>query len=298
MGTNEQRLSPGWTAYAAGREAVVTNALSVDVEDYFQVSAFEGTVARSAWDRMPGRVERNVDRLLEMLGRHGCRATFFTLGWVAQRHPALVRRIAESGHEVASHGYGHRRATDQVPHEFYDDIVRAKQVLEDIVGGEVQGYRAPSFSISSRNLWAFDCIARAGYRYSSSVYPVHHDHYGMPEAPRFPHRLPNGLLEVPLTTARMFGVNLPAAGGGYFRLVPYPLTRWAIERVNRQDRRPAIFYLHPWEIDPEQPRIDGARLRARFRHYLNLGKTEPRLKRLFSDFRWDRVDRTFALAGL
>jgi polysaccharide deacetylase family protein (PEP-CTERM system associated) len=297
MRIDDQQLSADWTVRAQARDATVTNALSIDVEDYFQVWALEASVRRSDWERLPQRVERNVHRLLELLERHGCRATFFTLGWVAQRHPGLVRMIVHQGHELASHGYAHRRATDQAPHEFYEDIVQAKRLLEDISGQEVRGYRAPSFSVSSRNLWAFDCIARAGYRYSSSVYPVRHDHYGMPDAPRFPHRLPNGLIEVPLTTTRLAGVNLPAAGGGYFRLAPYALTRWAIERVNRIDGRPAIFYLHPWEIDPAQPRVAGLHLRSRVRHYLNLGKTEGRLERLLGDFRWDRVDRAFALAA-
>ena len=284
------------SAQAVDSTVRITNALSIDVEDYFQVSAFDAQVSRAAWDSLPCRIERNVDRLLDLLQRHDARATFFTLGWIAHRYPDLVRRIADAGHEVASHGYAHRRATEQVPHEFYEDIVRAKRLLEDIAGQPVQGYRAPSFSISNRNLWTFDCIARAGYRYSSSVYPVRHDHYGMPDAPRFAHRLSNGLIEVPLTTARLFGVNLPAAGGGYFRLAPYRLSRWAIERVNRIERRPAIFYLHPWELDPEQPRVDGAPLLSRFRHYLNLGKTESRLTRLLGDFRWDRVDRAFEFA--
>jgi polysaccharide deacetylase family protein (PEP-CTERM system associated) len=295
MGINAQQLPLAWKSRVTDREAPITNALTVDVEDYFQVSAFEAQVDRASWDELPCRVERNVERLLEMLERHGCHATFFTLGWVAQRYPELVRRIADAGHEVASHGYAHRRASDQRPHEFLDDITRAKRLLEDIMGRAVHGYRAPSFSISTVNLWAFDCIARAGYRYSSSVYPVRHDHYGMPDSPRFPYGVGNGLVEVPLTTTRMFGVNLPAAGGGYFRLAPYALTRWAIERVNRLDRRPAIFYMHPWEIDPEQPRVSGAPLLSRFRHYLNLRKTEPRLERLFGDFRWDRVDRAFEL---
>jgi polysaccharide deacetylase family protein (PEP-CTERM system associated) len=297
MSINAQQLPLAWETRSADREAPITNALTVDVEDYFQVSAFEAQVDRASWDELPCRVERNVERLLGMLERHGCHATFFTLGWVAQRYPELVRRIADAGHEVASHGYDHRRASDQRPHEFLDDITRAKRLLEDITGRAVHGYRAPSFSISTRNLWAFDCIARAGYRYSSSVYPVRHDHYGMPDSPRFPYGVGNGLVEVPLTTTRMFGVNLPAAGGGYFRLAPYALTRWAIERVNRLDRRPAIFYLHPWELDPEQPRVSGAPLRSRIRHYLNLRKTEPRLDRLIGDFRWDRVDRAFELVA-
>ena len=295
MNSKAEPVTGEWSS-ATDYVAQVTNALSIDVEDYFQVSAFEQHVDRAAWDRLPCRVERNVDRLLEMLDAHGARATFFTLGWVAQRYPQLVRRIADARHEVASHGYAHRRATDQAPHEFYEDIVRAKRLLEDTVGHAVQGYRAPSFSISGSNLWAFDCIARAGYGYSSSVYPVRHDHYGMPDAPRHMHRLSNGLIEVPLTTAQVFGVNLPAAGGGYFRLAPYSWSRWAILRVNRLEHRPAVFYMHPWEIDPEQPRVSGASLRSRFRHYLNLGKTESRLGRLLADFRWDRIDRTFELS--
>jgi polysaccharide deacetylase family protein (PEP-CTERM system associated) len=297
MAIEAQHVRRHWSVAAATQDVRIVNALSIDVEDYFQVSAFEERIPRTAWDGMPVRVERNVDRLLELLQRNGSHATFFTLGWVAQRHPDLVRRIADAGHELASHGFAHRRATDQAPHEFYEDIVRAKRLLEDIAGRAVHGYRAPSFSISERNLWTFDCIARAGYRYSSSVYPVRHDHYGMPSAPRFVHRLPNGLIEVPLTTARMLGVNLPAAGGGYFRLAPYALSRWAIARVNRVERRPAIFYLHPWELDPEQPRIPGAPLKSRLRHYLNLQRTEPRFAQLLRDFRWDRVDRAFPLAS-
>ena len=296
MDVNAEQVSTGWSAQPADRAAGMTNALSVDVEDWFQVSAFETRIDRSTWDSVPCRVERNVDLVLELLEKHHARATFFTLGWIAHRHPDLVRRIAAAGHEIASHGYAHRRATDQAPHEFYQDIVRAKRLLEDIGGRPVHGYRAPSFSISRRNLWTFDSIARAGYRYSSSVYPVHHDHYGMPDAPRFLHRLPNGLIEVPLTTTRLLGFNLPAAGGGYFRLAPYALSRWAIERVNRIDKRPAIFYLHPWELDPQQPRVDGVPIKSRVRHYLNLSKTEGRLGQLLGDFRWDRVDRTFELA--
>jgi polysaccharide deacetylase family protein (PEP-CTERM system associated) len=199
----------------------IVNALTIDVEDYFQVSALAPYVQRSQWDAMPCRVERNVGRLLALLEKHRAHATFFTLGWVAERYPALIRAIVAGGHELASHGYGHLRASEQTPEQFADDIGRAKKVLEDIGGIEVVGYRAPSFSISDANLWAFDVIARAGYAYSSSVYPVQHDHYGMPDAPRFPYRLPNGLLEIPVTTTRLFGRNLPAGGGGYFRLATY-----------------------------------------------------------------------------
>jgi polysaccharide deacetylase family protein (PEP-CTERM system associated) len=273
----------------------VSNALTIDVEDYFQVSAFAPHVERASWDSLPCRVERNVDRLLEVLSESGVHATFFTLGWVAERYPRLVRDMVDNGHEVASHGYGHLRASEQSQHDFKQDIVRARKVLEDTTGAEVLGYRAPSFSIGRANLWAFDALAQAGYRYSSSVYPVQHDHYGMPEAPRFPFRVRDGLLEIPVTTARVFGRNFPAGGGGYFRLAPYRVSRWAIDRVNRVDGRPAIFYFHPWEIDPRQPRVAGISAKTRFRHYLNLGRTEARIRRLLGDFQWDRVDRIFDL---
>lgn len=270
------------------------NALTVDVEDYFQVSAFEPHIRRDQWDHQPSRVERNVERLLELFARHGAKATFFTLGWVASRSPQLVRGIVAAGHELASHGYAHARATEQSAAEFSADVRRAKLMLEDIGGTPVVGYRAPSFSIDRRNLWAFDALLEAGYRYSSSVYPVHHDHYGMPDAPRHAYRPRPGLLEIPVTTTRLFGRNLPAGGGGYFRLMPYRLSRWAIRRVNDIDRRPAIFYMHPWEIDPDQPRVHGTGLKTRFRHYVNLGKTEGRLARLLDDFRWGRIDEVFA----
>jgi len=273
----------------------ISNALTIDVEDYFQVSAFAPYIDRSAWETTPCRIERNIDRILELLDQCGARATFFTLGWLAQRYPRLVREVSEQGHEVASHGQAHRRASDQSPAEFDDDIRAAKTLLEDTTGVAVRGYRAPSFSIGHGNLWAFDRIAAAGYRYSSSVYPVQHDHYGMPDAPRFPYRVSNGLLEIPVSTARVFGRNLPAGGGGYFRLAPYALSRWAIDRVNQVDQRPAIFYFHPWEIDPQQPRIKGVGLKTRFRHYVNLNRTDSRLRRLLSDFRWDRMDRVFDL---
>lgn len=269
------------------------NALSVDVEDYFQVSALAPHIPRGDWDRMPCRVERNVERILELLEAAGAQATFFTLGWIAERYPALVTRIAAAGHEVASHGYGHQRASHMTRAGFCEDIRSAKAMLEDIVGAEVRGYRAPSFSIGRANLWAFDCLAEAGYRYSSSVYPIRHDHYGMPDASRFPFEPVPGLLEIPLTTARIAGMNFPAAGGGYFRLLPYPVSRALIRRVNRVDRRPALFYFHPWELDPGQPRIPGTRPKARFRHYVNLHRTEGRLRRLLADFAWRRMDELF-----
>ncbi|WP_418647193.1 XrtA system polysaccharide deacetylase [Thauera butanivorans] len=271
----------------------ITNAFTCDVEDYFQVSALSPHFPREGWDAVPCRVERNVDRILEMLDGHGARGTFFTLGWIAERFPQLVRRIADNGHEVASHGYSHERASAMMPEAFSADIRLAKAVLEDIIGQSVSGYRAPSFSIGTGNLWAHDCIAEAGYAYSSSVYPVKHDHYGIPDAPRFPWRLANGLVEVPVTTVRAFGRNWPAGGGGFFRLLPYSLSRWQIARVNADDRRPAIFYFHPWEIDPEQPRVREASAKTRFRHYVNLERTAARLDRLLSDFAWGRADEVF-----
>ena len=271
----------------------IVNALTIDVEDYFQVSAFAGHVRRCDWDTMPCRVERNIDRILALLDDSDVRATFFTLGWIAERYPDLIRRIAAAGHELASHGFSHLRATEQQRGEFLADIQLAKAVLEDISGQGVNGYRAPSFSVGPSNAWAFDCIGEAGYRYSSSVYPIRHDHYGVPDAPRFAHESSPGVLELPVATVRIFSTNWPAGGGGYFRLLPYFISRWSIRRINGIDRKPAMFYFHPWELDPDQPRVKGVRTKTRFRHYLNLKRMEPRLRRLVEDFRWDRVDRVF-----
>ena len=271
----------------------ITNALTIDVEDYFQVSAFAPYIQRGHWETHPCRVERNVDRILGMLDDQGTKATFFTLGWIAHRYPQLVREIVATGHELASHGYGHQRASELEEADFFADIDSAKKLLEDLSGCEVKGYRAPSFSIGPRNLWAFDCLQEAGYRYSSSIYPIRHDHYGMPEAPRFAHNVRDALLEIPVTTANILARNWPASGGGYFRLVPYSVTRWLLSRVNCQDGQPAIFYFHPWEIDVEQPRIPGISLKTRFRHYVNLHRTEARIRRLLEDFRWGRVDDIF-----
>lgn len=271
------------------------NALTVDVEDYFQVSAMAPYVERRSWDDRECRVEANVRRLLTMFASASARATFFTLGWVAQRYPALIRDIVAHGHELASHGHGHQRATEQTPTQFADDVSRAKAVLEDVSGRAVYGYRAPSFSIGASNPWAFDVLLEAGYRYSSSVYPVRHDHYGTPDAPRFAFPSRPGLLEIPVSTVQIWGTNLPAGGGGYFRLAPYALSRWALRRINSVDQQPAIFYFHPWEIDPEQPRIVGAGVATRFRHYVNLARTEGRLRSLLGDFRWGRVDDVFGL---
>ena len=273
-----------------------TNALTIDVEDYFQVSAFAPYIPRDQWETRDCRVERNVGRILELLDGRRAKATFFTLGWIAERYPHLVRRIVDGGHELASHGYGHQRASDLDEAAFLADVGSAKRLLEDISGQEVKGYRAPSFSIGAGNLWAFDCLERAGYRYSSSIYPIRHDHYGMPDAPRFAHRVRDGLLEVPVSTARLFARNWPASGGGYFRLMPYPLSRWLLRRINEVDRESAIFYFHPWEIDAGQPRIVGIDAKTRFRHYLNLQRMDGRLQRLLGDFSWGRMDDIF-LAG-
>jgi polysaccharide deacetylase family protein (PEP-CTERM system associated) len=272
---------------------VVVNALSIDVEDYFQVWALSPWFPRARWHEIPCRIERNLDVILRLLHEADTRATFFTLGWIAERYPDAIRRIAAAGHEVASHGYAHSRVNELDRDAFYADILLAKTILEDVAGVEVRGYRAPSFSISADDEWAHDCILEAGYRYSSSVYPIRHDHYGIPDAPRFAYRTRPKLLEVPITTTRLFSRNWPAGGGGYFRLLPYAVSRWSIERVNEVEEQPAIFYFHPWELDPDQPRVPGVGIKTRVRHYLNLGQTEHRLRRLLNDFRWDRVDRVF-----
>nr|WP_295129723.1 XrtA system polysaccharide deacetylase [uncultured Roseateles sp.] len=267
--------------------------MTIDVEDYFQVSAFAPYIARSDWDARECRVERNIERILALLDEHQTKATFFTLGWIAERYPQLVRDIVAGGHELASHGYGHQRVSDLTPQSFADDIGRAKKLLEDLGGQAVLGYRAPSFSIGERNLWAFDTLLAQGYRYSSSVYPIQHDHYGMPDSPRFAYPVREGLLEVPVTTLRKFNRNFPSSGGGYFRLLPYALSRWMIRQVNQIDQQPAVFYFHPWEIDTEQPRVDGIDGKTRFRHYVNIPRTHGRIAQLLSDFSWGRMDEIF-----
>lgn len=271
------------------------NALSVDVEDYFQVSAFAGTIARESWDDWPQRIERNMDILLELFAEHGSRVTFFTLGWIAERYPQLVRRIVAGGHELASHGYDHQRVTGFDAESFRQDLARAKGILEDCGGVRVIGYRAPSFSIDERTPWAMDCLLETGHRYSSSLYPIAHDHYGSPRASRWPFqpRPGSGFLELPLATLRFAGRNWPAAGGGYFRLLPYGISRWSLRKINRGDGQPFIFYLHPWEIDPQQPRPPRINVKTRFRHYVNLHRMQSRLQRLLLDFHWGRIDRVF-----
>lgn len=278
-----------------GSGSAVVNAMTVDVEDYFQVSAFERHIAREDWDRLPCRIEGNVDRILALFDEHDIKATFFTLGWIAQRYPMMIRRIVDGGHEIASHGWSHVRVTALDAAAFRADVSRTKSTLEDLSGHAVQGYRAPSYSIGADNLWALNVLEETGHGYSSSIYPIHHDLYGMPDAPRFAFR-PEGcqaLIEVPVTTISLAGSKLPCGGGGYFRLYPYAYSRWALRRVNQRDGQSAVFYFHPWEIDPDQPRQRGIGLKTRVRHYLNLRRMEQRLRRLAVDFRWARMDELF-----
>jgi polysaccharide deacetylase family protein (PEP-CTERM system associated) len=293
------RAPPSGSAPAAGRapaRPAAPGALTIDVEDYFQVEAFASTIDRKDWERLPARVERNTHRLLDILAEAGAQATFFVLGGVARRHPSIARRIIADGHELASHGNDHLRVDRCPPAAFRADVRDSRKILEDLGGVAVAGYRAPTFSIGRETRWAHAILAEEGYRYSSSVYPVRHDLYGSPDAPRSAFSPCPGLVEIPLTTVRLFGRDVPASGGGYFRLFPYPLTRWLLSRAAR-DAKPAIFYLHPWEIDPGQPRQRQAPLRSQFRHYVNLGRTEPRLRRLLRDFDWTRLDRLFLTAG-
>ena len=273
--------------------------MSIDVEDYFHVSAFDGLVPRVNWETMESRVVANTDRLLALFDEFAVRSTFFVLGWVAERHPGLVSRIASAGHEVASHGYAHRLVYDQTPSAFREDVRRSKAILENITGRPVAGYRAPSYSITPRSLWALDVLVEEGYEYDSSIFPIRHDRYGIPVSERLPYvvsRQSGSIVEVPGSTTTFGPLNLPIAGGGYFRLLPYWWTRWGIARVNEREGRSAIFYLHPWEIDPEQPRLPAGRL-SRLRHYRNLEHTAGRLRQLLADFHFDTVEAIVAGVG-
>jgi polysaccharide deacetylase family protein (PEP-CTERM system associated) len=302
------------------------NALTIDVEDYFQVSAFEKCVSRDCWDNYTLRVEVNTTLILDILDEFGVKATFFVLGWIAERKPMLVREIARRGHEVASHGYGHQRICNQTRAEFREDIRRSKAVLEDLAGEQVNGYRAPSYSISMDTLWAYDELLDAGYDYDSSVFPISHDLYGIPDWPRYPFTVEKGadgqwrpalpsvqrtadsgqlqaescplITEIPITTLSIAGKSIPIAGGGYFRLFPYSFTRWGFRRINRKEQRSFVFYIHPWEFDPQQPRMKDAGAKSRFRHYLNLDKTEGRFRRMLSDFRFSTIRETRLTAVL
>jgi len=271
-------------SHAAPVGGALRDVLSVDVEDYYHVEAFADRIERSRWSEFPWRVSANTHRVLELMARHGCRATFFVLGWVAERDPALVRAIHAAGHELACHSYWHRRACTLTPEEFRSDLRQAKAVIEDAAGVAVVGYRAPTFSIGPENLWALEILADEGFLYDSSIFPIRHDVYGFPGAPRFAHwrSLPGGrIFEVPMSTVRIGGANLPVGGGGYLRLLPMSYTRWAMRRIHEADRQPVVVYFHPWELDPEQPRLAG-RWKSRVRHYTGLRGMEKRLDQLLA----------------
>jgi len=282
-------------------QEAVSNAFSIDVEDFFHVQAFAATIDRARWDEFTPRVEANTERLLGLLRARKIRGTFFVLGWVTERFPGLVRAIAQAGHEVASHGMTHRLVYEQTPQVFRDETRRAKGLLEDLLQRPVLGYRAATYSITARSLWALDILVEEGFRYDSSIFPMHHDHYGIPGAPTEPYVLttPNGarLVEFPISVLRWHGVTIPVAGGGYFRLFPYALTRWALRKIN-EARQPFVFYLHPWEIDPGQPRIEGAGWKSRFRHYQNLTRCESRLEQLLGDFAFSTAEDVLHKRGL
>jgi len=268
--------------------------MTVDVEDYFQVSALAERFPQESWQLQTLRVEIGTNKLLALFEQHQVKATFFTLGWIAQHCPDLIKRIVDSGHELACHGYGHQRVTELTPRLFSEDLYRAKSILEQLSGQRVIGYRAPSFSINDSNRWAFDVMVELGFTYSSSTYPIKHDHYGVPHWPRSPYEVVDGLIEIPLTTLTRYGRCFPIAGGGYFRLAPYHLSRWALNAYHQQEQRSSVFYVHPWELDVNQPVVQGLDLKTRFRHYINLDKVEPRMDRLLSDFSWSTMKSVYA----
>ena len=287
--------APSTDGRAAASARRPKHAMTVDVEEYFQVWALSERIDRDDWDSFAPRVVDSTRIVLDLLEQSASTATFFILGWIAKRHKELVREIADAGHEVASHGWEHYKVHEQSPEEFYDDVARTKHLLEDITGGPVVGYRAPSFSISKDCWWAYEVLAETGHHYSSSLHPIAHDHYDGAAAPRYPF-LPTGaggVTEIPVATTTIFGKRRPCGGGGYFRLMPYPWTKYCWSKIEREDARPATFYLHPWEVDGDQPRLDGLSLKSRFRHYVNLDKTAPRLRRLMSDFTWRRMDMVY-----
>lgn len=271
------------------------NAMTVDVEDFFHVSAFESIITPDQWQEYQPRVDANTRRLLDMFAKANVKSTFFTLGWVAERYPELIKEIHAQGHEVASHGYAHRRASEQTREEFYADVKRSKDHLEDLIGEEVTGYRAPSFSIGYNNEWAFEVLVELGFSYSSSTYPVKHDLYGTPDWPRFAYKRPENIIEIPIPTLKMMGRQVPIGGGGYFRLYPYKLTQKLVTKYLKQEKQPYSFYFHPWEIDAEQPRLKDAPLKSRFRHYVNLTKTEGKLERLLQDFNWSTMKDVYGV---
>lgn len=270
------------------------NAMTVDVEDFFHVSAFESIIKPEQWQQYRPRVDANTHRLLDLFASKNVKSTFFVLGWVAERYPELIKEIHKQGHEIASHGYAHRRASGQTRAEFTSDVQRSKNHLEDLLGEKLIGYRAPSFSIGYTNEWAFEVLAELGFAYSSSTYPVKHDLYGTPDWPRFAHRRPEGILEIPIPTLKLMGKQVPIGGGGYFRLYPYSVARRLVMLYLNKENQPYSFYFHPWEIDPLQPRIEGASAKSRFRHYLNLNKMEGRMIRLLNDFKWGTMKDVYS----
>ncbi len=269
---------------------MIENYLTVDVEDYYQVSAFESLVGPKRWDQYPSRVVKNTRNILDALSGYRTKATFFVLGWTGEKHPDLVREITAMGHSIGCHSYHHRLIYDLSPKAFEEDTRRAKGTLEQIAGRPVLGYRAPSYSITKRSLWAYDILEELGFTYSSSVFPIHHDRYGIPDAPRFKYQVPgHAIVEYPLSTYRVFGWSIPVSGGGYFRLFPYWFTRMGLSSINRKEHHPFVFFIHPWETDPGQPRMRGANALSRFRHYTNLRRTMERFRRLLSDFRFKPI---------
>ena len=275
------------------RNDSIVNAMTVDVEDYFQVSAFEGVIDKADWSKLPLRVEKNTFRLLELFAQYNVKSTFFTLGWVAERCPDLIKAIVEQGHELASHGFAHQRATHMTRQEFFADVERSKKILEDTSGHEIIGYRAPSFSVNESNTWVYDALVELGFKYSSSTYPIQHDLYGVPDWPRFKNLRNEGILEIPIPTLQKAEKNIGIGGGGYFRLYPYWMSKQRINKYLAQEKQPYSFYFHPWEIDPGQPRVKGASFKSKIRHYINLFHMEKKVERLLMDFNWDTMKSVY-----
>lgn len=271
------------------------NAMTVDVEDFFHVSAFESIIKPEQWNEYQPRVDNNTRRLLDVFAKADVKATFFVLGWVAERYPELIKEIHSQGHEIASHGYAHRRASEQTRDELFADVKRSKDHLENLLGEEIIGYRAPSFSIGYTNEWAFEVLKELGFHYSSSTYPVKHDLYGTPDWPRFAYKRPEGIIEIPIPTLKMLGKQVPIGGGGYFRLYPYKMTQMLVQKYLRQEKQPYSFYFHPWEIDADQPRLTNAPAKSKFRHYVNLHRTEAKLERLLKDFSWSTMKDVYGV---
>lgn len=284
------------------RDSAITHAMTVDVEDYYHVAAFGQVIRPDEWDQWPSRVEANTDRLLQLFDDAGIHITFFILGWVADRYPALVKRIHQQGHEIASHGFSHQLIYRQTPDVFREETARSKDILEALTGEAILGYRAASYSITRKSLWALETLADLGFQWDSSIFPTRHDNYGIPGSPEEPYRLKtesgNVLTEFPLTTAKVFGQAIPAAGGGYFRQYPYALSRWLFDRASLNQTMPRIFYLHPWEIDPQQPRVPNASWFSNFRHYTNLDKCLPRLERMLQDFKFGTISQSLGSVNI